>query len=184
MAPACSHALPPRCRRLDSGRPRTPAVNRTGSARAFLGALIVAAVVGVAAFGTLAWRAVTVVHVDTPGALQAFEEARMRVPMTTPLVERDAAGTFVRRQTVIAPGPAPTALHALAYYVDGQRLVRADVPLWFAKMKGPALRYAVRDTRLDLDALNLTATDLEDAGAGVVLDETRANGDRLLVWTD
>ena len=108
----------------------------------------------------------------------------MGVPSTTPLVERDASGTFLRRPTVTAPGPAPTALHALAYYVDGQRLVRADVPLWFAKVKGPALRYAVRDTRLDLDALDLTATDLEDAGAGVVLDETRANRDRLLVWTD
>ncbi len=34
------------------------------------------------------------------------------------------------------------------------------------------------------DALNLTATDLENAGASVVLDETRSNGDRLLVWTD
>jgi hypothetical protein len=63
-------------------------------------------------------------------------------------------------------------------------LVRADVPLWFLKAKGPALRYAVRDTSLDIDALNLTATDLEHAGAGVVLDETRSNGDRLLVWTD
>lgn len=58
------------------------------------------------------------------------------------------------------------------------------MPLWFFKVKGPALRYAVRDTSLDLDALNLTATDLENAGASVVLDETRSNGDRLLVWTD
>jgi len=64
------------------------------------------------------------------------------------------------------------------------RLVRADVPFWFLRVKGPALRYAVRDTSLDLDALNLTARDLEDAGASIVLDETRSNGDRLLVWTD
>jgi hypothetical protein len=90
----------------------------------------------------------------------------------------------MQRPSVEAPGPAPTELHALAYHVDGQRLVRADVPLWFFKVKGPALRYALRDTSLDLDAMNVTATDLENSGAGVVLDETRSTGNRLLVWTD
>lgn len=148
------------------------------------GVFLVAAVLGVTVFGVIAWRSVSVLDIDTRGALHSFEDARMRVPSTTPLVQRDASGTFTRRPSVKAPGPAPTQLHALAYHVDGERLVRADVPLWFFKVKGPALRYAVRDTSLDLDALNLTATDLEDAGASVVLDETRANGDRLLVWTD
>jgi hypothetical protein len=106
------------------------------------------------------------------------------VPSTPPLVQRDASGVFVRRPSVKSTGAVPTELHVLAYHVDGQRLVRADVPMWFFKVKGPALRYAVRDTGLDFDALNLTATDLENAGAGVVLDETRLNGDRLLVWTE
>lgn len=156
-------------------------VNR---ARVGVGVFLVAAVLGVAVFGVMAWRSVSVLEIDTSGALHNFEEARMRVPSTTPLVQRDASGTFMRRPSVKSPGPAPTELHALAYHVDGQRLVRADVPLWFFKVKGPALRYAVRDTSLDLDALNLTATDLENAGASVVLDETRSNGDRLLVWTD
>jgi hypothetical protein len=145
---------------------------------------LVAAVFGVVTLGVMAWRSVSVVEVDPGGAAYRFEAARTRVPSTTPLVQRDASGSFVRHPSVKAPGPAPTALHALAYHVDGHRLVRADVPLWFLKVKGPALRYAVRDTSLDLDALNLTATDLENAGASVVLDESRPNGDRLLVWTD
>ena len=154
--------------------------------RARVGAalFVVAAVFGLAVFGVLAWRSVSVLEMDASGALHNFDAARARVPSTPPLVQRDASGVFVRRPSVKTTGPAPTELHALAYHVDGQRLVRADVPLWFFKVKGPALRYAVRDTGLDLDALNLTATDLENAGPGIVLDETRLNGDRLLVWTD
>ena len=93
--------------------------------------------------GTLAWRAVTVVEVDRSGALQTFEEARMRVPSTTPLVETRCVRDVPAASNRDRARPRANLLHALAYYVDGQRLVRADVPLWFAKMKGPALRYAV-----------------------------------------
>jgi hypothetical protein len=155
--------------------------NRT---RVGVGVFLVAAVLGVAVLAVMAWRSVSVLEIDATGALNNFEEARRRVPSTTPLVARDASGNFMRGPSMQRPGPAPTALHALAYHVGERRLVRADVPLWFFKVKGPALRYAVRDTSLDLDALNLTATDLENAGASVVLDETRESGDRLLVWTD
>jgi hypothetical protein len=141
-------------------------------------------VLGVAVFGVLAWRSVTVEQMDASGALNNFEDAKGRVPSTPPLVQRDASGNFVRHASEPATSHRATELHALAYYVEGQRLVRADVPLWFVKVKGPAVRYALRDTGFDLDALNLTATDLERAGARVILDETRSSGDRLLVWTE
>jgi hypothetical protein len=156
----------------------------TERARVGVVVLVAAAVLGIAIFGVLAWRSVTVVQTDASGALNSFEDAKSHVPSTPPLVQRDASGVFVRRPSVKSTAAVPTELHVLAYHVDGQRLVRADVPMWFFKVKGPALRYAVRDTGLDFDALNLTATDLEKAGAGVVLDETRLNGDRLLVWTE
>ena len=145
---------------------------------------LAAAAFGVAVFGVLAGRSVSVLEMDPSGALHNFDAVRARLPLAPPLVQRDPSGAFVRRPSVKTTGPVPTQLHALAYHVEGQRLVRADVPMWFFKVKGPALRYAVRDTGLDLDALNLTATDLENAGTGVVLDETRLNGDRLLVWTE
>ena len=152
--------------------------------RAGVGVFLLAAVLGVTVLAAMAWRSVSILEIDASEALHNFEDARMSVPSTTPLVERDASGNFMRGPSARTRGPTPTELHALAYQVNGNRLVRADVPLWFLKVKGPAFRYAVRDTSLDLDALNLTATDLENAGAGIVLDETRSNGDRLLVWTD
>jgi hypothetical protein len=57
-------------------------------------------------------------------------------------------------------------------------------PLWFFKVKGPAVEYARRDTGFDLAALGLTAGDPERAGRGLILDGARNNGDRLLAWTE
>ena len=156
----------------------------TGRSRVGVVVFVTAAVIGVAVFGMLAWRSVTVLQVDASGAINNFEDVKGRVPSTPPLVQRDPSGNFRRQAPEPVTGRAARQLHALAYYVEGQRLVRADVPLWFLKVKGPAVRYAMRDTGFDLDALNLTASDLERAGARVILDETRSSGDRLLVWTE
>jgi hypothetical protein len=71
----------------------------------------------------------------------------------------------------------------LAYRASEERLVEADVPLLFLRVKGPAVAFALRGTNFDLESLGLTAADLVDAGPGIVLDETRGNGDRVLAWT-
>jgi hypothetical protein len=105
-----------------------------------------AAVLGIAVFGELAWRSVAVARMDAGGALRNFEEALARVPSTPPLVQRDGSGHFVRHPAEPISSRAATELHALAYFIEGHRLVRADAPLWFFKVKGPAARYALRDT--------------------------------------
>jgi hypothetical protein len=51
-------------------------------------------------------------------------------------------------------------------------------------LKGPAIQFALRGTEIDLKELGVSAADLESHGPGLVLDETSANGDRLLVWTE
>jgi hypothetical protein len=58
------------------------------------------------------------------------------------------------------------------------------VPLWFLRVKGPAAQVALRGTGFDLEALGLTADDLARSGIGVVLDDARENGDRVLAWTE
>jgi hypothetical protein len=46
---------------------------------------------------------------------------------------------------------------------------------------GPA---ALRGSGFDLDRLGLTPGDLARQGRGIILDETFAGGDRLLVWAE
>ena len=108
---------------------------------------------------------------------------RDSVPASRCCASRQTAQSPRRRSRQASPG-RPSTLHALAYRVPEQRLVHAIVPFWFLKIKGRAVQYALRDTGVDLKRLGVTPGDLEQYGAGVVLDEARANGDRLLVWTE
>jgi hypothetical protein len=144
--------------------------------------ILTAAALGLTAFAVLAWQAVSVEQADAKGALRQFEAVRGSVN-GMPLVQRDESGRFERRISTSSETPA-SQLHVLAYRVSGQQLVRADVPLWFLKAKGPAIQYALRGTDFDLAALNLTPTELQAAGACLVLDDVRPNGDRVLAWTN
>jgi hypothetical protein len=145
----------------------------------------IAALAGIGAFAFFAWRSVTVEQVPPGGALQRFAEVRERLPWTEPILHVDAAGAVSRRVAPpVGDTPHATRLHVLAYRAPQGRLVRADAPFWFLKVKGPAVQYVLGDTELDLEQLGVTPSDLERYGACLVLDETRANGDRLLVWAE
>ncbi len=122
--------------------------------------LAVGAGVGFTVFGILAYRAVTVEGVDAPEALRRFAAIRATVAGADPLLTLDDAGRVVRRQEPPASGRArPTRLGVLAYRARDQRLLTADVPFWFFKLKGPAAQFAVRGTGLDLEQLQITAAD-------------------------
>jgi len=97
----------------------------------------------------------------------------------------EPSGRVVRRPSPPREGTGGVErLRILVYQVQQERLVQADVPFWFVALKGPALQYAVRDTGVDLDRLGVTAADLRRHGPGPILDETRSNGDRVLVWVE
>jgi hypothetical protein len=145
--------------------------------------LMVGASLGLGIFGVMAYRAVTIDRAAPAEALRRFDAIRAARP-GPPLLTLDDAGDVVRREEPRTTAPAPIRrLVVLAYHAETQRLLSADVPFWFLKIKGPAARYALRDTGLDLDRLRLTATDLARHGPSVVIDRVRSNGDRLLVWT-
>ena len=75
-------------------------------------------------------------------------------------------------------------LHVLVYRASIERLVRVDIPVWFLKIKAPALRFLMRDTGLDLQEFGITLRELQRHGPCIVLDETSANGDRIFLWTE
>ena len=147
-------------------------------------ALVITALAGLSVFGVLAWRSVTVERLDSDPALRRFAAIRDQFGGWEPILRVDSAGKIERRPLPDNdPGTHATVLHALAYHVSDRRLVRAEVPFWFLKAKGPAVQYSLRGTGVDLKRLGLTPRELERYGPCVVLDEARANGDRLLVWT-
>jgi hypothetical protein len=152
--------------------------------RKVMWSLGVIAIAGLSLFAFLAWRSVTIERADPSDALRRFAQVESRLRSSEPLLHIDAGGTITRRPAPVGEPARLSRLQALAYQVPEQRLVHAVVPFWFLKLKGPAVHYALRDTGLDLKRLGVTPADLEQYGAGIVLDETRPDGDRLLVWTE
>jgi hypothetical protein len=143
----------------------------------------VAALIGLAVSGTLLWRTVSIEPLTSAHAHERFEAIRATFPLAIPLVHRDESGRFVRTEASGRDAWSPARrLYVFAYHASTGRLVSADVPIWFIRIKGPAAALVLRDTGFDLDVLGLTAADLERSGAGLVLDEIRGE-DALLAWT-
>ena len=145
--------------------------------------IAIAGAIGLIVFGFLAWRSVHVEHVEANEALRRFVEIRERFSGQEPILHIGPDGRMMRRSAPTSPMQAPEDFYVLAYHAAGQRLVRAHMPFWFLSVKGPAAQFALRDTGLDLDRLGVTPRDLKRYGPCLVLDETRADGSRVLVWT-
>lgn len=147
--------------------------------------LAVGAAIGLSIFAVLVYRAVTIGQADRGEAARRFAAVRATLPQGPPLLAVDKAGNIVRREIPLSTTPlAIRRLCVLVYYAEGQKLVSADVPFWFFRIKGPAAQYALRDTGLDLDRLGITAEELRRYGPAVLMDQMRPNGDLLLVWTE
>ena len=155
------------------------------TARRGLLMLTVAASAGLAIFAVMVYRAVSIERADRAEAAQRFAAVRATLPPGQAVLTLDEAGNVVRREAPRGGTPASIRrLRVLVYYADGQRVVSADVPFWFFRIKGPAAQYALRDTGFDLDRLGITPADLQRYGPAVVIDRSRSNGDLLLVWTE
>jgi hypothetical protein len=144
----------------------------------------IAATAGIGVFAFFAWHGVTVERVQPSEVSARFAEIRTRLSCTEPIWQADAAGVLTRREPPGEPETRPTRLRVLGYRAPQERLVRVDVPFWFLKVKGPGVQYTLSEAGLDLERLGITPGDLEKYGPCLVLDQTRANGDRLLVWTE
>lgn len=142
-----------------------------------------AALIGIGVFGILAWQRVAFEHAEPDRALKQFTDVRNLLP-GEPILRVDASGRVLRRTPPAGDPSPPKHLYVLAYREMERQLVRATVPFWFLRAKGPALQYSLRGTGLDLQRLGITPADLRRYGAALVLDERSANGDRLLVWTE
>jgi hypothetical protein len=119
-------------------------------------------------------------------AASEFNAVRERFRGQKPLIELDERGRFLR-SNVDRPAPAnarqPESLHVLAFDPDDEGLVKVTVPFWLLRMKIGNSHVDFGDSRMDLEELKLTVEDLERFGPTLILDQTNAGGDRVLVWS-
>lgn len=147
--------------------------------------LVLAAIVAVGVFGYRTWKAATVVAADRAHAWRQFALVIEDLPTRPPVLTVDPFGNILPPQPPPILLPAqPTRLNVLAYLADQRLLVRTSVPLWLVRVKGPVVKFALQKTRFDLGRLGLDPGLLADYGPGIVIDETRSEGSRTLLWLD
>jgi hypothetical protein len=167
--------------------------NRTWLVTRFVvlgGALAAIATVGVILAFVVIHR--TSIGTTTEVADVEFSRLRARFIDQQPLLDmsrRDAAGVVTR-----TAGAAPLrSFHTVIFDTrGGERLVRIDVPYWFAR------RFAGRDggfkwlgqltflddTEFDPEAIRLSVDQLERRGPGLIVDYRHPNGGQFISWVD
>ena len=146
--------------------------------------MFLAAAFGIGVFLVLAWGATTVSEAAPTDVDSRIRMVRAALGSRGSLLVRTDDDGVTRRD----PPPRRVAgdithLYLLSYRARERRLIEVDVPFWFFALKAPAAQFMIDGTGFDLRELGVTAEDLEAHGPGVILDESAASGDRLLIWT-
>jgi hypothetical protein len=157
-----------------------PATSRITPARVLI-LLGIVPVLAIGAWTYIAWNWVTTSAAPPADAARAFEAARHAHAGELPVLTLED-GAVVRRPPPDAPREAPSDLLVLVYHRSTGRLVRAEVPFWFLRMKGPASERLLRGAGIDLQEFGLAVDDLARYGPSLVFDGVRGE-DRVLLVT-
>ena len=151
-------------------------------------ALVAVAGLGVSALMFARWSDLQVV--TAAEASVAFADTLSELGGDPPYLEVSPGGEVsVRRELEKPMRHRLRALHVLAWEPRGGRLVRVDFPFWFVRVKMTrainlgTLTSALAGDWQNLD-LRVSADDLARRGPGLILDETFADGRRILLWTE
>lgn len=149
--------------------------------------MVVAALVAGAGFWAYQNLAPSAEFVDQATADQQFEQIRGRFVYQAPLVavDPDNGQARVRPEGRPAFTGELAALNVAVYDPRAGKLVRFTVPFWLVRL-GHNGEISIGDGALDgvRGAEKLTVKDLEALGPGLLIDERKPDGDRVLVWTE
>jgi len=154
--------------------------------REFLKVLLIAAVLGVLAFMWFASQLTTVEHPDPSAADHRFRAALQAFEDPTPMLTMDAGGRIIhnqRKSTPLIPA-VPIDVVVLAWRGPTVGLVETRLPIWFLRLKGPAIRYLLRGTAFDPEPWGLTVDDIQAWGPGIVIDHRGGGSYRTLIWSE
>jgi hypothetical protein len=155
---------------------------------AIVGVMLVVAIVAGAGYWAYQSFAPDATFLEPDKAEAELAAIRARFPNQKPLIDADDDGHGAELRT---EGRSATftgelqGLHIAAYDQRAKKLVRFSVPFWMLRM-APDGKVSVGDGMLEdvRGAEKLTVKDLEALGPGLIIDEQKPGGDRVLVWTE
>jgi hypothetical protein len=154
---------------------------------AIAGGMVVVALVAGAGYWAYQSFAPSAEFVNQTKADQQFDDIRSRFKSQQPLIDadEDGHGAQLRAEGRPAFTGQLQSLHVAAYDPRAGKLVRFTVPFWLIRL-GNDGKITLGDGALDgvRGAEKLTVKDLEALGPGLLIDERKPDGDRVLVWTE
>ena len=160
-----------------------------------LGVICLVVMVGAAVIGGLAYVAYQQFAIKQSAAAPADasrELDELRARFHDPPHLQFARKPDGRPDVKIARPAAPftstlTAMHVTAFDPRERHLIRVTVPFWLIRL-APHGRMHVNGAEIlnDLDTPTgqLTPADIESFGPGLLLDDTRPDGTRVIIWTE
>jgi hypothetical protein len=149
--------------------------------------LCIVSVLAVAAFGIFfVSQHVSTSRATSVDADRRFDEIRATFKDKTPLLEIDSSGQpHPVRPLHELPGSTvkPESLSILAWNPREGRIAKISLPFWIMRLGRDKIDISSGDHHFDFDSLDLDVRELERVGPSIVIDITRASGERVLVWT-
>jgi hypothetical protein len=159
-----------------------------------IGILIVVVMLGAAAIGGttyFVYSHIRRVSIEDTQAGDRFAQMRQRLSNRTALLEIDDRDEVVihrsERSAISATDSRLRTLNAMVYDPRDGRIVDVDIPFWLLRMMPAGGRFSFlngQGVNFDSERTRLTVEDLEQHGAGLILDHRDRRGAQVLVWTE
>lgn len=149
----------------------------------FLGMIVVG---GIAVAVSMFRNNMSVNETSEADAIQQFEAVRGRYPGQQPLIELvDGHPQYVAERATHAPSSTSlSTVHILAYDRDEGKVVNFSLPFWLLRMKSGPIRISAYQQGWDDRGVSFRVEDIEKHGPGIIVDATRPNEGRVLVWAE
>ena len=128
----------------------------------------------------------TVNETSEADAMQQFEAVRSRYPGQQPLIQLvDGRPQYVAERATQSPSATSlSSVHILAYDSDEGKVVTFSLPFWLLRMKSGPIRISAYQQGWDDRGVSFRVEDIEKHGPGIIIDATRPNEGRVLVWAE
>jgi len=161
------------------------------------GVAIFLVMVGVAVVGGLGYYiyqqfGMHATFVKREDAAQQLDAVRAKFAGQSPKIAIKETGDGKPDLTLAKPVASPvslTSLHVSAYDPSKDKLVEMTIPFWLLRMVpegGGTVNVNGEEVlnHLSTPSGKLTAKDIEALGPGLLVDDTRPDGTRVIIWSD
>jgi hypothetical protein len=131
-------------------------------------------------------QAMTVTDTSASEADSQFDSVRARFAGQQPLIQMvDGRPQLVaERATQPAAAAALTTMHVMAWDDDDGKLVTFSIPFWLLRLKSGPIQLSAYSQGWDDGGVSFRIEDIEKHGPGLLLDTSRPNEGRVLIWAE